>query len=316
MGKSELTKSIEKALLVYKPTKLDGFEINYRRQRYIDYEGPVQHAHIEKGLIDCVWLVEGYNNHTFEPHCMAPFYLKRSQSLGRKRLCETAFDELRQRSIEDVCDCDEKCFYCRPHKNKDEAVAIICFEIKVSQSDFKSTHGHNFIGNLNYYVMPYNLYKQVESLIPENIGVITYHYNEDNIIGKLRHTKPCTYNEEINYPLYTSLLHTFLNKKDKRFVKVIKKLDTYNYKIVQHYSDKCNKLLESLSFNSRNNKDVPKCFEQSEFSRFCIKSCYNEDKPRCRSCIHSVNYFRFNVQCNLESKFEDIILDVKVGASI
>lgn len=49
---------------------------------------------------------------------------------------------------------------------------IRCFEIKVTKSDFHSKHGHNFVGNLNYYVMPYSLYKQVKDEIPKEIGVL------------------------------------------------------------------------------------------------------------------------------------------------
>ena len=33
-------------------------------------------------------------------------------------------------------------------------VLIVCVEIKVSLSDFFSRHGHNFVGNANYYAVP------------------------------------------------------------------------------------------------------------------------------------------------------------------
>ena len=49
-----------------------------------------------------------------------------------------------------------------------------CFEIKISKSDFRSIHGHNFIGNFNYYVMPKELYVEVEKEIPKHIGVYTW----------------------------------------------------------------------------------------------------------------------------------------------
>lgn len=48
---------------------------------------------------------------------------------------------------------------------------IRCFEIKITKSDFHSKHGHNFSGNLNYYVMPNKLYEEVKEEIPANIGV-------------------------------------------------------------------------------------------------------------------------------------------------
>lgn len=47
-----------------------------------------------------------------------------------------------------------------------------CFEIKSSVEDFNSKNGHNFIGDLNYYVMPASVYKQVEDKIPYCVGVL------------------------------------------------------------------------------------------------------------------------------------------------
>lgn len=70
-------------------------------------------------------------------------------------------------------------------------VLIACYEIKISKSDFKSKHGHNFVGNVNYYVMPKALYEEVKDQIPDDIGVILY------IEGKTTHTlrrkKECTF---------------------------------------------------------------------------------------------------------------------------
>lgn len=45
-----------------------------------------------------------------------------------------------------------------------------CYEIKISESDFNSSCGHNFVGNYNYYVMPMELYELVRNKIPENVG--------------------------------------------------------------------------------------------------------------------------------------------------
>ena len=50
--------------------------------------------------------------------------------------------------------------------------AIWCYEIKVSEGDFHSKHGHNFEGNYNYYVMPRALYQAVKDEIPSDIGVL------------------------------------------------------------------------------------------------------------------------------------------------
>ena len=47
-----------------------------------------------------------------------------------------------------------------------------CYEIKSCVEDFKSKNGHNFIGDLNYYVMSEDVYEKVKQLIPYDIGVL------------------------------------------------------------------------------------------------------------------------------------------------
>lgn len=37
--------------------------------------------------------------------------------------------------------------------------------------DFHSKHGHNFLGDFNYYVMPQDVYEQVQKEIPYGVGV-------------------------------------------------------------------------------------------------------------------------------------------------
>jgi hypothetical protein len=64
-------------------------------------------------------------------------------------------------------------------------VLVTCFEIKITKSDFKSKHGHNFVGNLNFYVMPKALYPQVEDLVPDGVGVILY-TKENGFVGLRR----------------------------------------------------------------------------------------------------------------------------------
>lgn len=46
-----------------------------------------------------------------------------------------------------------------------------CFEIKVSASDFRSNNKNSFVGHLNYYVMPIELYEKVKTEIPSHVGV-------------------------------------------------------------------------------------------------------------------------------------------------
>ena len=46
-----------------------------------------------------------------------------------------------------------------------------CYEIKSSVADFESKHGHNFIGDYNYYVMPLDVFEKVKDKIPFAVGV-------------------------------------------------------------------------------------------------------------------------------------------------
>lgn len=60
-------------------------------------------------------------------------------------------------------------------KEATNGVLITCVEIKITKSDFKSKHGHNFCGNCNYYAMPKELYPEVKDLIPEGVGVLLFY---------------------------------------------------------------------------------------------------------------------------------------------
>lgn len=46
-----------------------------------------------------------------------------------------------------------------------------CYEIKSCIEDFHSKHGHNFIGDFNYYIMPKEVYAAVSIEIPHYVGV-------------------------------------------------------------------------------------------------------------------------------------------------
>lgn len=65
------------------------------------------------------------------------------------------------------------------------------------ESDFKSPNGHNLVGDVNYYVMPSDTFKQLEKLglldeVPPHIGFITAHegrYSKLRLITKKAATK-------------------------------------------------------------------------------------------------------------------------------
>ena len=45
------------------------------------------------------------------------------------------------------------------------------YEIKVTKADFHSACHNSFVGNLNYYVLPPDLYEEVKEEIPDHVGV-------------------------------------------------------------------------------------------------------------------------------------------------
>lgn len=46
-----------------------------------------------------------------------------------------------------------------------------CYEVKVTKADFHSPCHNSFLGNLNYYVLPLDLYEEIKQEIPDWVGV-------------------------------------------------------------------------------------------------------------------------------------------------
>ena len=67
-----------------------------------------------------------------------------------------------------------------------------CYEVKVTKQDFYSKNHNTFIGNYNYYVMPRDLYYQVQKDIPKEVGVLVENKIGDKIYlySPLRAIKP------------------------------------------------------------------------------------------------------------------------------
>lgn len=176
--KTELTKRITDKLKAYKPNNFSGIKINQFRPRRTVFEMPVECGTIKLGLIDCVITAEYFSN------------------LQKINICRYFNNDI-------ICDHkDEKSYRCnmqngscqyQHHKEADGTADIlfVCLEIKVSRADFLSKHGHNFCGNLNYYVMPYDLYLECKQDIPSDIGVITLDRKESS----LKQTKASEFKE-------------------------------------------------------------------------------------------------------------------------
>lgn len=100
---------------------------------------------------------------------------------------------------------DKKCRGCVfKHNEYEIGMLITCYEMKITKSDFKSKHGHNFVGNHNFYVMPKELYPKVKDLVEDGVGVILYYGH-----GYLKKKKECEFREveeeDKTYLLYNAL---------------------------------------------------------------------------------------------------------------
>ena len=198
--KTERTLEIEHMLLTYYPETFAGCRLNSFRKRAIGYEVPVTCGSIADGIIDCVRIDEiltnGKQTYICSPGNHKDWYKKNNPNIlehigniethevGCTRGCKS-IDDLPQ-----YCDV-KNCGGCSIAHNYDNDILITAFEIKVTKEDFHSKHGHNFVCNANYYVMPKELWVAVKEEIPEDIGVIVHEKTEKT--NRLRRVKECKF---------------------------------------------------------------------------------------------------------------------------
>ncbi len=153
-------------------------------------------------------------------------YIAEDRSFCREEKCKYENEDT-------ICN-PKKCHGCF-HKCNEHVLGMLitCFEMKITKSDFKSKHGHNFVGNHNYYVMPKDLYEKVQDLIEDDIGVILYYPS-----GALIKKKECVF-KEVEKDMQIYLLYNAF----KKWVDMSDKLLYYKmcesqYKIVSERYDK------------------------------------------------------------------------------
>lgn len=178
MAKTELTLQIEQALLNWNPDKLAGCRINRLRKGFAAYEVPVISGHTENGIIDFVAVYECFENEKVHYGCslleqmdddgLPSYALERAESVRCSNI-----ESLRKGEMRDCS--NPRCVWKKTRREHDESILVVAIEIKVSKSDFKSKHGHNFVADANYYAMPSWLYHQVRTLIPEGVGVLLFY---------------------------------------------------------------------------------------------------------------------------------------------
>lgn len=273
--KTDLTKKIECKLDDYKPAKIAGHNVNYFRHNYGMHEVPVSHSNIKAGLIDYVWLAELEFPICDYYECLVDSAAQHCFNVDEK------FKTCNNRNIlknKVICNSNKYCNFRRHIYEKDYIRTVICFEIKVTKSDFNSNHGHNFVGNLNYYVVPNNLYNDIKDCVPDDIGVILFSDNENG--GILRKKKDAKY-KKIDEDLFCDFLLTFINKLDKDNKKRFFELKDRIYKLeneLHFYA------LKYQDYYIQTNK-APKCFMANKSDiKSLQKYCESDGGINCGAC--------------------------------
>lgn len=184
---TDLTKTIKRALLFYDPAAMArGIHVNKFRPRHTFFEVPVDNGCIAGGIVDCLLLAEFWDKVRLKHACRLASVGVGEDDIDLPAGCPRAIG--RHDAI--FCEAGHDCTYQKTVSIGENNILFTCCEVKVSRGDFLSAYGHNFVGNLNYYVMPMELYKLCEGDIPEKVGVIALLAD-----GSLRRKKDSAYTE-------------------------------------------------------------------------------------------------------------------------
>lgn len=133
-----------------------------------------------------------------------------------------------------------------------------CYEIKVSESDFRSNNHNTFVGHLNYYVLTSELYDKVKFDIPKGIGVFLP--NTSGMYCEKRATKrECEVDEQV---LKNSLIRSlsrdvqkYIKSSDDDYVngvnRRIAQLNKQAHQKYQDYLDLLSEVQEIYGYNWR-----------------------------------------------------------------
>lgn len=211
--KTDLTKHIESLLNIYSPTHIAGQKLNKHRQSRTVFECVAECGNTAGGIIDCVRIDETLVNETRPRVCYPGVHKSEEWYKDFVSPCGQKVADLPELCDKTDCRCNSYKICC------DNDVLITCFEIKISKADFHSKHGHNFVGNANFYVMPKELYMEIKDEIPDNIGVIVY-ISTDKFDG-LRCVKQSAY-RKISDKDRMWITLSVLKKVEKSFQKKLK----------------------------------------------------------------------------------------------
>lgn len=173
MPKTDLTKQIEQAILDWHPAKIGDIKINTSRREHTALEVVAECGTTRSGIVDAVRVSEYFGDYE-RRHICRPAQWRR-EGIRQGISCELGYHP--SKPLPDFCE-QTTCRWNGISEVGTQKILLTCFEIKVTKSDFKSEHGHNFIGNMNYYVVPEEIFKEIYPLVPGEIGILVFYHGE------------------------------------------------------------------------------------------------------------------------------------------
>lgn len=287
MSKTKETQLIEEKLDNWKPSKLANFKPSYMRTQVGIHECTVTHGDTKSGIVDYVWIADGFANEKSTYKCTLLSNIKYvSPQFKCNRYPEEEIKILKcfTKLGVDESVCNNCVMKCRTVE-RNIAHYVICFEIKVTVNDFYSSHGHNFVGDLNYYILLNTVYDKVIQDIPEDIGVIVASIDKNDIVTfRIKRDSKLT---EISEEDRNWFLQTALSRERKKY----KDLEQLHRNTCSDYEYNARNIVSKLYSYILDLNELPNCFSQSKFSNKCICS-----KTECKDCNYS--YSKYNRMIN------------------
>lgn len=293
MSKTKETRLIEDKLDNWTPSKLANFKPSYMRTQVGIHECTVTHGDTKSGIVDYVWIADGFANEksTYKCTLLSNIDYVSPQFKCNRHLKED-FNALKCYTELGVVDsvCNNCVMKCRTVE-RDMAHYIICFEIKVTVNDFYSKNGHNFVGDLNYYVMLPTVYEAVRDDIPENVGVIVANISkEDNVTFKIKKDSTLTTitEEDRNW-----FLQTALSRERKKYTKLeqLHRSDIHDLKYNAYT------MCYDLFMRKLREIEKPSCFI-CKGTDFCNQA---NKVDKCKECMQNYLYFNKTVRETLDN---------------
>lgn len=292
MSKTKNTKLIEEKLDNWSPNKLANFKPSYMRTQVGIHECTVTHGDTKSGIVDYVWIADGFANERTTYKCTLPSNITyTSQQFKCNRHPEDDFNALKcytELGVDETL-CKNCVMKCRTVE-RDIAHYIICFEIKVTVNDFYSKNGHNFVGDLNYYVMLPEVYDAVKDNIPDKIGVIIANISSnDTVTFRIKKDSTLT---EISEEDRNWFLQTALSRERKKY----ENLEKLHRSECRDYKYNAYTMCYDIFMRKLKEIEKPFCFICGN-TNFCNETNKVE---KCDGCMQNCLYFHKIVRETLD----------------